>query len=73
MPARRTKTFTAYDDNGQPHVLHVFTENKQGTNGLNEIRTAEGLHANRLDKGKYEVLTILGPHIFLHSDDPDAP
>jgi hypothetical protein len=77
MHVKQTKTFRAHDDNGQAYVLNLFTEydrTAQGQiEGLSEIRTRDGLHVNRLDKGKYEILTVSQPHIFLHSDDSDAP
>jgi hypothetical protein len=77
MPGKLTKKFTAHEDDGKPHEMHVFTEHLRGADGkevvVNTLRTADGNPVSILGKGKYEVMPVIAPHFVVHSDDPDAP
>ncbi len=72
-------TFEAKDQGGRAQVLRVYapaiSAGTRGnpnatTQGLKEIRTADGRSVNRIAKGHY---AILFPPMDLFSDDPDAP
>lgn len=68
------KTFKATDEYGGEHTLHVYQEfvhpaGSVAIPGFREIRTAGGLHVNRIDKGKYHVVEA---DVSLTSADPNA-
>ena len=75
----QTGSFIATDERGNPHWLLVYTEYiggpAKGKGGANEtegpttIRTPEGKHVSRLERGRYMVEEI---DLELTSDDPDA-
>jgi hypothetical protein len=70
---RQTARFPAKDASGQVRILHIFKEYLDtGTaliEGVASIRTADGLHVNRLDKGRYKVVET---DVKLFSDHPDC-
>lgn len=77
--SRHLASFSAYDDEGNSIVLHVYVDVLSvGTfddpdaeiEGLKEIRTAGGYHVNRIGQGKYEVVET---GEMLTADDPAAP
>ena len=62
---RRTRTFPAEDEQGQPYTVHVYTDFNQlqefgkpsyELEGMSELRLATGEHLNRVAKGEYEVV-----------------
>ena len=74
----RTGSFTATDEHGERHTLHVFASlvqagpdagPKVGTRGMRSIRTEDGEGVDRIGRGEYR--TEWGET--LRSDDPDAP
>lgn len=76
---RHEGSFTAVDDVGESHVLHVFvdfldagtfTNPEAEVEGLQQIETEDGQPVSRLSKGEYRVVST-GQR--LRSDDPDAP
>jgi hypothetical protein len=81
MAARRTghiRSFTATDERGAPHTLHVFAplgdagrgESPDGEGpGAISIQTEGGQHVNHVKKGVY--LTLSGET--LRSGAPEAP
>ncbi len=57
---RRTGIFTARSDDGREYRLYIYTDYVRASSfqhpsavveGLREIRTADGRHVNRLEKG----------------------
>ncbi len=78
MSIEQTGQFTAHDAEGNQYVICVFTPFKEvrSSKGLHRIAgipelTCNGLHVNRIDKGRYELLSR--PQTTeLFSDDPDA-
>ena len=81
MPQKRTArtgTFRAVDKDGKKYTIHEFTniidvatrENPGGeAEGTKFLRTSDGKHVNRMEKGKYEMVF---PPTSLTSDDPNA-
>ncbi len=76
---RRKTSFPAQDQEGRTHLLEVFVEILDvGTlanpnaeiEGLMSIKTRGGDSANRLEKGKYEIVQS---GQILTSDDAEAP
>jgi hypothetical protein len=73
-----TGSIRAIDDAGQPRTLHLYTEYAEADDGGSHleipvqlfIKTEDGEHVNRLDKGSYEVAAT-GEK--LRSNDPKAP
>jgi hypothetical protein len=74
----RIGSFTATDEHGEQHTLHVFASLVQagplagpdaGVRGMQSIRTADGESLERVGRGEYR--TEWGET--LRSDDPDAP
>ena len=74
----QTGRFTATDEHGQGHTLHVFASLVQagppagpdaGTRGMQSIRTEDGEGVERIVRGEYR--TEWGET--LRSEDPDAP
>lgn len=70
-------SFIARDDQGNEHTLHVLVNivdagNKSDPHaerrGLKSIVTEDGDPVNRIDQGKYQVVTT---GEILHSTDPD--
>ena len=74
---RHTGSFRATDDQGRSCTLHTYTRFEHTRlhliEGLKTIRTADGGHVTRLDKGKYQLLGAVGRDIILHSEASDAP
>ena len=74
---QKTDSFGAVSDDGYTYTLEIWTtihkwndSNGGGrTNGPNEIRTDDGKHVNRLNKGEYE---IVGEGVRLRSDAMNA-
>ncbi|MEE9448853.1 MAG: hypothetical protein V3V72_02290 [Ignavibacteriaceae bacterium] len=73
-----TKTFKAFSEDGQEFIIHEYTnfiksgtfENpNRVTPGMKELRTSNGDKVNRLDKGKYEIVSTA---LVVTSDSPDA-
>ncbi len=73
-----TKTFKAFSEDGQEFIIHEYTniiksgtfENpNRVTMGMKELRTSNGEKVNRLDKGKYKIVSI---DLIVTSDSPDA-
>ena len=71
--------FIATDENGRRYTILIFTNFiKAGTfenpsmevEGMEELKTFEGMAVNRLEKGKYQI-TQSG--IIIQSDSPNAP
>jgi hypothetical protein len=75
---KHTNTFTARSKNGAVYRVNEFTEyleaggtgGFQWIEGIKSLKTADGEHLNRLEKGKYQVV-LTGET--LESDDPTAP
>jgi hypothetical protein len=75
----QTSSFIATDAKGNRHWLLVYSENTRVSataatpareiEGHKSIRTAEGLHVDRIERGKYKVVET---DLKLTSDDPDA-
>ena len=73
-----TGSIRAIDDVGQSRTLHLYTEYADAGDGGGPlaipvkliIKTEDGEHVNRLDKGSYEVVAT-GEK--LRSNDPKAP
>jgi len=76
---KHTGTFTAHSADGRRYTVDVFTEfiecrSQRGcevVEGMKSLRTSDGQHVNRLDKGRYRTAGIL--EVDLVSDDPNAP
>jgi hypothetical protein len=70
---RQTGRFPAKDARGQVHVIDIFQEYIDTGQGLIEgvasLRTVNGHHVNRLDKGKYKIVET---NVELTSDHPDC-
>ena len=71
--------FIATDENGRRYTISIFTNLvKAGTlenpsmevEGMEELKTFEGMAVNRLEKGKYQIAQT---GIIVQSDSPDAP
>ena len=71
--------FIATDENGRRYTILIFTNViKAGTlenpsmeeEGMEELKTFEGMAVNRLEKGKYQIVQT---GIIVRSDSPDAP
>jgi hypothetical protein len=71
--------FIATDENGRRYTILIFTNFiKAGTfenpsmevEGMEELKTFEGMAVNRLEKGKYQIAQT---GIIIQSDSPDAP
>jgi hypothetical protein len=76
---RKMGQFIAVDENGRRYTILIYTNLiKAGTfenpsmevDGMNELKTFEGMAVNRLEKGKYQIVKS---GIIVHSDSPDAP
>ncbi len=76
---RQTGSFDAVDGTGRLWTIFIYTDfldvsttgNPHAVReGLKELRTSNGHHVNRIEKGRYEVV---GPGITLCSDSPEAP
>ena len=76
---RHKQSFQAIDDNGVAHTLHVFVKIIDVANfddpnaeleGMKSYRTADGKAVNRLEKGKYKIVST---GQVLCSEDPSAP
>lgn len=75
---RHTGHFTAHDDAGKAHTIHIYTDfidastmdGSAEIEGMKAFRTGDDLHVNRLEKGHYE---IVGTRMRLRSSAPDAP
>jgi hypothetical protein len=70
---------TMNDSYGRRYTILIYTNIiKAGTfenpsmevDGMNELKTFEGMAVNRLEKGKYQIVKS---GIIVHSDSPDAP
>jgi hypothetical protein len=75
---KHTASLTAVDDQGNAHQLHVITTFKTFESAdspttvpaMHNIVRDNGEAVLRLEKGKYELVTL---GTILHSDDPNAP
>ncbi len=76
---RRMGQFIATDENGRRYTILIYTNViKAGTlenpsmevEGMEELKTFEGMAVNRLEKGKYQIAQT---GIIIQSDSPDAP
>ena len=77
---RKIGQFIATDENGRRYTILIFTNViKAGTlenpsmeevEGMEELKTFEGMAVNRLEKGKYQIAQT---GIIVQSDSPDAP
>ena len=76
---RKIGQFFATDENGRRYTILIYTNViKAGTvenpsmevEGMEELKTFEGMAVNRLEKGKYQIVQT---GIILQSDSPDAP
>ena len=76
---RKIGQFIATDENGRRYTIVIFTNVvKAGTlenpsmevEGMEELKTFEGMAVNRLEKGKYQIAQT---GIIIQSDSPDAP
>jgi hypothetical protein len=70
MPGVAARTFTGIDSDGDPWRLHVRCD---AATGRHSLETEEWFPVRRLDRGKYEVQSLLGPHFIVQSDEPGAP
>ena len=75
-------SFQATDNNGNEYTIHMFRDRIDTTTmrsgvrtlapaALGELKTEDGRHVNRIDKGSYEIVDF--SMIPLTSDDPKAP
>ncbi len=75
-------SFQASDAAGNTHTIHMFRDRIDTTTmrsqtrtsapaTLGELKTDDGRHVNRIDKGAYEIVDR--PMIPLTPDDPNAP
>jgi hypothetical protein len=73
-----TGKFEALGSDGETYAIMVFSEQIPGgtmqdpqavVEGMKSLRTSDGLHVNRLEKGKYKVVQT---GILLHSESPNA-
>jgi hypothetical protein len=71
--------FIATDENGRRYTILIYTNLvKAGTvenpsmevEGMEELKTFEGVAVNRLEKGKYQIAQT---GIIVRSDSPNAP
>jgi hypothetical protein len=77
-----TGTFSAVDKDGMEYTVHELTEilGVSGTfrspptemEGMKSLKISSGEHVNRIEKGRYEVVSAFG-NIPITSDDPNAP
>jgi hypothetical protein len=76
---RKTGQFFATDEHGRRYTILIFTNIiKAGTlenpsaeaEGIEELKTFEGMAVNRLEKGKYQIVPT---GIIIQSNSPDAP
>ena len=76
---RKMGQFIATDENGRRYTILIYTNViKEGTlkspstevEGMEELKTFEGMAVNRLEKGKYQIVQT---GIIVQSDSPDAP
>lgn len=82
MPLKRvdhTGTFSAVDKDGQEYTIYELTEiigvpsrgdPGREAQGMKSLKTSSGEHVNRLEKGKYEIVSFV--NIPITSDDPNA-
>jgi len=75
-----TGTFAAAGNDGQQYTIYEFTEivavpttgNPGGERpGIRSLQLSTGEPVNRMDKGKYEIMSSV--NIPITSDDPNAP
>ena len=75
---RKIGQFIATDEKGRRYTILIYTNIiKAGTfetlskeEGMEELKTFEGMTVNRLEKGKYQIVQT---GIIVQSDSPDAP
>ncbi len=76
---RKMGQFIATDENGRRYTILIYTNvAKAGTlenpsmevEGMEELKTFEGMAVNRLEKGKYQIAQT---GIIIRSDSPNAP
>jgi len=71
-------SFTAYGSDGQQYTVinlqdvfqHNSSEGRNRVAGNQWLALENGMHVNRIDKGKYLIVEL---EIQLTSDDPTAP
>lgn len=79
---RRVRSFEAKDEYGKRYIINHFAvdlvcTDLSGTTsrvpGMPYLRTGDGRHVNRLDKGRYEIFTLQHLNgLVLTSNDPNA-
>jgi hypothetical protein len=69
MPTTAVRTFTAIDSDGDSWTLHVRYD---AATGRHSFETEEWWPVRRLDRGEYEVQSLLGPHFTVRCDEPVA-
>ena len=76
---RKIGQFIATDENGRRYTILIYRNIiKAGTfenpsmevEGMEELKTFEGMAVSRLEKGKYQIVQT---GIIVQSDSPDAP
>ena len=82
MATRQEGSFVATDAGGNEYTVFMYRDMIDTTNmhsrtrtqvpaALGELKTSDGRHVNRIDKGSYEI--VGRPMIPISSDDPNAP
>ncbi len=75
---RKIGQFIATDENGRRYTILIFTnfiktgrlENpSMEAEGMNELKTFEGMAVSRLEKGRYQIVPT---GTIVQSDSPDA-
>jgi hypothetical protein len=79
MMIKRTGSFIATDYNGRQYKIYIYTDYLNAGNfqepsvlvpGMKDLRTSDGMHVNRREKGEYEIVEM---GLIIHSDSPEAP
>ena len=82
MVTRQEGSFVATDAAGNEYKVVIYRDlidtshlqsrtRTQAPAKLGKLRTTDGRHVNRIDKGSYEIVDR--PMIQITSDDPNAP
>jgi len=78
---KHTKTFNAYSDDDKRFIIYEYTEFENAGSfdnpnamleGLKELKTSDGNAVNRIEKGRYQIITPFG-EIIVTLDSSDAP
>lgn len=76
---KRTGSFSGIGEDGRQYTVFIYTNySDAGTfedpnavvEGKKQLRTSNGLHVNRLQKGEYKIVET---GIVISSSSPDAP